>query len=229
MNFFIYLTLFDDLSYSSIFRFTKLNASTRKIQTIPKTLLATSKQFLEGSTWWLPTVILWNQLATSRETFWRHRKRLEVHSQQSFSIIPSKSVRCLVKMQHRSWSLFCQWYQVLLQILYILVLTKARKWELKTYRSTFHCSHCFSWAIFLKETTKWWTIFTLLNFSYLFNRLYTASTFFQNTSFYDKNGEIIHWVKLFGAIQQKRFKKKHMGPTPKATTSSPEDTTNPSE
>lgn len=38
-----------------------------------------------------------------------------------------------------------------------------------------------------------------------------------DVSFYDKWWNIVHWIKLFGAVQQKRFKKRHLGPTTAAT------------
>lgn len=34
-----------------------------------------------------------------------------------------------------------------------------------------------------------------------------------DVAFYDRWWNIVHWIKLFGAIQQKRFKKRHLGPT----------------
>lgn len=49
------------------------------------------------------------------------------------------------------------------------------------------------------------------------------------TSFFDKNDEIIHWVRISGAIQQKRFKKRHMGPYSKPKPSTQEETTDPVE
>lgn len=49
---------------------------------------------------------------------------------------------------------------------------------------------------------------------------------FQDVNFFDKYWNPVHWIKLYGAIQQKRFTKKHLGSTTtKPTTTAFDDTT----
>lgn len=43
-----------------------------------------------------------------------------------------------------------------------------------------------------------------------------------DVKFYDEYWNIIHWIKIYGSIQQKRFSRIHRGPT---TTTPPSDAT----